>query len=174
MEELKSRVDSLERPDWMASSGQEPHGDEALWETQREIMGLVEKLELRVNTLENLDRLSLFSRRKDSPDVSPLLIKSHLPLMPPTKDESLRRSWAPRFTHQRREKRNYFLSHGPVRKPDRRHPSVGQSLANTGDDRKSCADNIFFFHLITHLPFQQILKLSQFLLNVDNCQVFKP
>ena len=36
-------------------------------------MGSVEKLELRVNTLENLDRLSLPSRGKDSPDVSPLL-----------------------------------------------------------------------------------------------------
>ena len=36
-------------------------------------MGLVEKLELRVNALENLGRLSLSSRGKDSPDVSPLL-----------------------------------------------------------------------------------------------------
>ena len=36
-------------------------------------MSSVEKLELCVNTLENLDRLSLPSRGKGSPDVSPLL-----------------------------------------------------------------------------------------------------
>ena len=71
--EIEVRIDSLEEPGWTASSGREPPGDESPWETYKEIMGSVKKLELRVNTLENSDRLPPPSREKDSPDVSPLL-----------------------------------------------------------------------------------------------------
>ena len=73
LEELKVRVDSLEEPDWAASSGREPHGNESPWETYNEVINSVKKLELRVNTLESLGRLSLPSRDEDPPDVSPLL-----------------------------------------------------------------------------------------------------